>query len=90
VVRGIRCGCSGIMLDASSLPLDENIKMTQRIGNLCGDTGIPIEGELGRIGSVKDEALNDFTDVKEVIKFVEQTKVAALAISVGTAHGMAD
>lgn len=87
VVRGIRYGCSGIMMDASSLPLDENIKMTQRIGDLCGDAGIPIEGELGRIGSVKDEVLDDFTDVKEAKQFVEETNVAALAISVGTAHG---
>lgn len=87
VVWGIRYGCTGIMIDASSFPLEQNINMTQRIAYICGNSGIPIEGELGHIGSVQDVGLDDFTDVEEAKIFVKETNVAALAISVGTAHG---
>lgn len=87
VMRAIRYGCSGIMLDASKLPLNGNIKMTKEIVSLCAKVGIPVEGELGHIGSVNDESMSEFTSVKEAITFAEETGVAALAIMVGTAHG---
>ena len=87
VIWGIRYGCTGIMIDASTLPLDDNINMTRRISYICGNSGIPIEGELGHIGSTKDEAMDNFTDVEEAKQFVKETNVTALAISVGTAHG---
>ena len=87
VTRGIRCGCSGIMLDASKLPLDENIQATKEVAALCANAGIPVEGELGHIGSVNDESLDEFTKVEEAKRFTAETGVAALAIMVGTAHG---
>jgi fructose-bisphosphate aldolase class II len=87
VIRGIRYGCSGIMIDASKLPLYDNIKMTGRICALCSNASIPVEGELGHVGTVNDASMSEFTDIGEAVKFVEETKVAALAIMVGTAHG---
>lgn len=87
VIRGIRYGCTGIMIDASNLPLEDNIKMTEDIASICSNAGIPVEGELGHIGSTKDESMDAFTDVEEAKKFVLETNVTALAISVGTAHG---
>ena len=87
VLRGIRYGCSGIMIDASKLPLEANIEMTRKISTMCGNVGIPVEGELGHIGSVNDTSMAEFTNVKEAKKYVEETNVAALAIMVGTAHG---
>ena len=87
VIRGIRYGCTGIMIDASNLPLEDNIEMTKHIASICSNAEIPIEGELGHIGSAKDESINHFTDVEEAKKFVLETNVTALAISVGTAHG---
>ncbi|MGI5998243.1 MAG: class II fructose-bisphosphate aldolase [Lutispora sp.] len=87
VIRGIRYGCTGIMIDASNLPLEENIEITRKITDISIKAGIPVEGELGHIGSTKDELTHDFTDVDEAEKFVQVTNVTALAISVGTAHG---
>lgn len=87
VLRGIRYGCSGIMIDASSLPLNENIEMTKKISKICGDVGIHIEGELGHIGSVNDTSMGEYTSVEEAKTFVKETNVTALAILVGTAHG---
>ena len=87
VIRGIRYGCTGIMIDASTLPLEENIKMTQKVTAVCSDAGIPAEGELGHIGSAREEATDSFTDAEEAKRFVRETNVAALAVAVGTAHG---
>jgi ketose-bisphosphate aldolase len=87
VLRGIRYGCSGIMIDASKLPIEENINLTKKISEMCADVGIPVEGELGHIGSVNDKSMGEFTEAEEVKYFVERTNVSALAIMVGTAHG---
>lgn len=87
VVRALRCGASGIMIDASLEPLDKNIEKTGRIIRLCRAAGVPVEGELGHIGSTKDEESAPFTRVEEAARFVEETGVSALAVMIGTAHG---
>lgn len=87
VVRGIRYGCSGIMIDASSLPMSENIEMTKKITKMCRSVDISVEGEIGHIGTVNDDSMGEFTTVAEAKEFTEATGVDALAILVGTAHG---
>jgi ketose-bisphosphate aldolase len=87
VLRGIRYGCSGIMIDASNLSLNGNIKMTKKVISMCSSVGIPVEGEIGHVGSVNDDSMGEFTTVEEAKEFVEKTGVDALAILVGTAHG---
>ena len=87
VLRGIRYGCSGIMIDASNLAFADNIEMTKKVVSMCESVGIPVEGELGHIGSVNDDSMSEFTKVNEAKEYVEKTAVTALAILVGTAHG---
>ena len=87
VLRGIRYGCSGIMIDASNLSLKDNIEMTKKVVSMCGSVGISVEGEIGHIGSVNDDSMGEFTTVEEAKEYVEKTSVDALAILVGTAHG---
>ena len=87
VVRAIRLGMTGVMIDASTLPLEENIAMTKLAAELCSYAGVPVEGELGHVGATKDEVLGNYTDVAEAERFVKETGVSALAVMVGTAHG---
>lgn len=87
VERALRYGATGIMIDASTLPLDENIAATRAVCERCAYVGIGVEGELGHIGSTKDEKVSDYTDPAEAARYVRETGVAALAIMVGTAHG---
>jgi ketose-bisphosphate aldolase len=87
VLKGIRYGCTGIMIDASSLSLNDNIEMTKKVVSMCSSVGIPVEGEIGHIGSVNDDSMGEFTTVEEAKEYVEKTNVTALAILVGTAHG---
>jgi ketose-bisphosphate aldolase len=85
-------GFTSVMIDASALPLEENIARTNEVVAYAHDRGVSVEAELGRIGSADsietttDEEL--FTDPREAAYFVQRTNVDALAVSVGTAHGV--
>ncbi len=83
----LKNGASGIMLDFSSLSLDENIEKTAAAVKILSAMGIGVEGEIGHIGSAADGVPTDYTTVEEAQKYVEGTGVSALAIAVGTAHG---
>ncbi len=87
VFRAVRYGCTSVMRDASSLPLDENIAALKNIAHLAHDLGIDVEGELGHIGSARDKMPAEFTKVEEAVRFCRETQVDALAVAVGTAHG---
>jgi ketose-bisphosphate aldolase len=86
VFRALYYGANSIMIDASTLPIEENIKKTKYIVDICNELGVGVEGELGHIGSTS-EAQGEYTRVDEVVHFVQKTGVTALAIMVGTAHG---
>ncbi len=87
VMRAIRFGATGIMIDASTEPIDKNIAITSKIVELCGHDGIQVEGELGHIGSANDETMSESTETADAVRFANETGVRALAIAVGTAHG---
>jgi len=87
VTRAVQYGCTGIMFDASALSLEENITQTKKIAEKCSYVGIPLEGELGHVGTVNDASMGEYTNVEEAVLFVKETGVTALAIMVGTAHG---
>jgi len=88
VLRALRLGCTSIMIDASKQPLEENIAITRKAVDICGECGVFVEGELGHVGGTADEKMSDFTDVAEAERFAKETGVAAMAVMVGTAHGV--
>ena len=59
----------------------------KNVTHYAHDLGIDVEGELGHIGSAAEGVSQEYTDVKEAVRFVEETNVDALAVMVGTAHG---
>lgn len=87
VIRALRWGATGIMLDGSVRPFAENVRLTADTVKLCGCVGIGVEGELGHIGSVNDDAMEEYTDPEEAAAFVKQTGVTCLAVLIGNAHG---
>lgn len=86
-IRAMRYGTTGIMIDASTLPIEGNIEVTKKVVDMAREAGVSVEGELGHIGSTKDEKWADYTEVADAVKYVEGTDIDALAIMVGTAHG---
>jgi fructose-bisphosphate aldolase, class II len=93
VAWGIRLGVSGVMLDASSLPFDQNVALTRRAVEMCHHVGVSVEAELGHVG-YSTEKVSDadsharLTRVDEAVRFVAETQVDALAVAVGTIHGL--
>ena len=85
--RSLRYGATGIMLDGSTLPFEENIALTKRVADTCRYLDVQVEGELGHIGTTKDDEMDEFTTPEDAKRFVEETGVACLAVAVGTAHG---
>ena len=85
--RSLRYGATGIMLDGSTLPFEENIALTRRVVETCAYLDVQVEGELGHVGMTSDQDHDEFTTPKDAKTFIEQTGVACLAVAVGTAHG---
>ena len=83
-------GFSSVMIDASSLPYEENVKLTRKVVNYAHKYDVTVEAELGVLAGVEDEvssAVSHYTKPEEVIDFVKKTKCDSLAISIGTSHG---
>ncbi|HHT36033.1 MAG: class II fructose-1,6-bisphosphate aldolase [Candidatus Wallacebacter cryptica] len=93
VVRCIRHGFSAVMIDGSQLSFEENIAVTKKVVEVAHPNGVSVEAELGKISGVEDDvvvAAHDalMTDPDEAAEFVERTNCDALAIAIGTAHGV--
>ena len=87
VYKSLRWGFTGIMQDGSALPYEENVALTRSAVEMCNTIGVGVEGELGHVGSVNDDTMDDFTDPDEAARFVKETGVCCLAVLVGNAHG---
>lgn len=88
VIRAIRYGATSVMIDASTLPFDENVAITKSIVDIASEVGVSVGGELGHVGSAANEdELSGYTEVDTAVNFVNKTGVDALAVAVGTAHG---
>src|SRR5512140_1419954 len=87
-------GYTNIMIDASKLPYEENIKQTKEIVDYCHKVGnISVEGELGTVSGVEDQikVAEDETQLanpKQAVEFVERTGLDIFAPAIGTAHGV--
>lgn len=87
----IDAGFTSIMVDASHLPFEENIKEVQRTVEYCHFFDVPVEAELGAIQGKEDDHVSEKdakTNPDDVKEFVEQTGCDLLAVSIGNVHGM--
>ncbi len=90
--RAVEAGFTSVMIDGSSLPFDKNVELTRAAAEIAHAAGASIEAELGHVGgSDLDETEhreNVLTEAHEVARFIEQTGVDSLAVSIGTQHGV--
>lgn len=80
----LSAGLTSVMLDGSKLPYDENVALTSYAASYAHRVGASCEGEIGHV-AMGDE--NAITTVEDAVRFYNDTKVDALAVSVGTVHG---
>jgi len=93
VFECINAGFTSVHIDASSLPLDENINLTKQVVKVAHARRVWVQGEVGAmVGSPGDISARlkaiPLAKPEEVIKFVKETKVDTIAAAIGTAHGV--
>lgn len=87
----VDAGFTSIMIDASHLPFEENIKEVKKAVEYCHFYGVPVEAELGALQGKEEDIVNEAdckTDPDMVADFVNQTGCDLLAVSVGNVHGL--
>jgi fructose-bisphosphate aldolase class II len=90
-IWAIRAGYSDIMVDRSTLPLEENIAQVKELVRIAHAVGVGVEAELGHVGladSYDKDGSTGLTVPEEAVRFVAETGVDALAVAIGTAHGV--
>lgn len=94
--KALEAGFSSIMYDCSTEEYNVNIEKVQKMTELAHSFGASVEAELGHVGDNEGSAegsnhLTDpeqfYTDPEQAKVYADKTKVDALAIAVGTAHG---
>jgi len=95
VFECIRAGFTSVHIDASDLPLDENISLTKQIVEIAHQKKVWVQGEVGAIigghGQINGTIDNiPIAKVEEVVQFVKETGVDTIAAAIGTAHGVYD
>ncbi len=91
-VRAINLGCNGVMINAWSETLSDNVVQTRRVVEMAHACGVAVEGELGNAASAGEDSSEisgetHYTSVAEAKAYVARTEVDCLAVSIGTAHG---
>ncbi len=84
----IDAGFSSVMFDGSHLSIEENIKKTTELVNICHSKGISIEAEVGAIGGEEDGVIGagEIADPNEC-KTIADIGVDFLAAGIGNIHG---
>lgn len=90
--KAIDAGFTSVMIDASHLPLEENIAETKKVVELAHLLGVSVEAELGRIGGQEDDLIVEDAEAAYAIpseckQLVEETNVDFLAPALGSVHG---
>ncbi len=104
IKEAIDNGFTSVMYDGSVLPFEQNAENTKLVCDMAHAKGVSVEAELGHVcdaiaGTGEDAMMGNteakeenpedsLTDPLEVEKFVNYTNVDALAVAVGTAHGV--
>lgn len=92
LILSIQKGFSSVMIDASMCPYEENVARTKEIVKIAHELGISVEAEIGHVGMGEDYtekgAAGGLTEPVIAKRFAEETEVDALAVAIGTAHGV--
>ncbi len=88
-------GFTSVMIDASKLPFEENIKLAKEVVEYAHDHDVVVEAELGQLGGIEEDVVGvsgddiskHVADPNEVAEFVERSGCDSLAVAIGTSHG---
>lgn len=93
VIDSIRAGFTDVMIDASTLPYEDNVALTCKVVEVAHLAGLGAEAEIGHVGSGMDYAdvearMAALTKPEDAVRFIAATGVDILAVAIGSAHGL--
>jgi ketose-bisphosphate aldolase len=90
----IDLGYSSVMIDGSHRSFEENVAVTSLVVAEAHRRGVWVEAELGAIPGDENvsgaAAASELTSPDNAAEFVERTGVDALAVAIGSVHGISD
>ena len=90
-MEALQLGFSSVMFDGSTNDYETNLAQTREIVKIAHAFGASVEGEIGHVGNADagDEDLTDmYTTPEEAEAYIKATGVDALAVAIGSAHGV--
>ena len=90
VDKALEFGFTSVMLDASTLPFEENIAKVKTVVEKARKYGATVEAELGLVGGSEDGSCDHgirCTDPDDAVVYARETGIDALAVAIGNAHG---
>ena len=89
-VKAIDAGFTSVMIDASKLSFEENIRETKRVVDYAHKHNVTVEAELGHVGGMEDDVKSTIllANYDDCIKFVNETGIDSFAPAMGTVHGI--
>ena len=90
VDKALELGYTSVMLDASTLPFEENIARVKAVVEKARKYGATVEAELGLVGGSEDGSCDHgirCTDPDDAVVYARETGIDALAVAIGNAHG---
>ena len=86
----IDAGFTSVMIDASKLLLEDNIRETKKVCDYAHPFNVTVEAEIGHVGGMEDDVASSIllADYDECLKFVKETGIDSLAPAIGTVHGI--
>lgn len=86
--RCLDAGFDSVMIDASEMPFEENVKITSQMVKIAANYNANVEAELGYVAKLGQvQRVSQYTQPEEAKRFADETGVHALAIAIGSAHG---
>lgn len=90
VDKALELGFTSVMLDASTLPFEENIARVKAVVEKARKYGVTVEAELGLVGGSEDGSCDHgirCTDPDDAVVYARETGIDALAVAIANAHG---
>lgn len=94
IKRAVDAGFTSVMIDASDQTFEENVRRTKEVVRFCAPKNVTVEAELGHVAGLEgyedgyEESADDYTDMHEAVQFIRETGADALAVAIGTVHGV--
>ena len=89
VDKALELGFTSVMLDASTLPFEENIARVKAVVEKARKYGATVEAELGLVGGSEDGSCDHgirCTDPDDAVVYARETGIDALPVAIGNAH----